>query len=1427
MKRVLTHQYRQLSLIGVLALTLLFGHVAALRAQSSGLQITSVGVSNVGAGGATISFTTNVPAESRVVYDTSSHSQSSAYTFANPPTASGTPVYTGASTSSSIDLTGLLASTTYHFRIEVKDTSGVVLSADRTFTTTSGATTGAGLLVTNIRSDCIDTRCQLSFTTNQNARVEIRWATSFQANFSSYPNSVAEPTTIPYPSGTRSLLISGLSASTTYHYRLQAIDESGANTFGPTNDLTFQTSANGSDHTFSTGSCSDGTDIGQCNANREYCDNGGNLVQDCTSVCGYTCPSNQTCNASGQCLVDPSLTGSPLQCNASSCYDPAGRLINPAPAGCYASWSRCNANTILKVQKDRGCNLWLTCATSVQTEPSSTAPAENLCLSLAACNSLGLEGQCNKYLPQGQCSNDPLRFCSNDSDCVGGGTCNTSPTDQPTQSLQNITYQTPEEVSNIADLSGNVVAGLDWHNVGGTNVITGMLPWQLMRQVGGNVQDKIKNGDFEYNPPSFAPWVSAPDLVAPTKDFPATTSMSVEFEDKDNSINHVLKFEPVTANNNSKHCSLTQTSGQPTDCTTDDALCTTANDTCVADPVSYSGVATPDFDVSASEYYYAEVRIKTDLTNSPVMRVQFGYDNYSRFSVGSTPTFVDVPVTTAWQRVTLGPLTGMSGKTRLAVVCADSSTCGGPIYIDDVQIRPVLQADTNPTYITPSCRLYPREDSPSCDYVDQNNVIYKGWHGYCLEHDSQTGTCLSWWPVDVLKGDTNIFGADSTAGYQDRAPLYLCVEGAGNAGGNVFNANDNPYVVAEVPPSGGYRDDSGNSCDNSGGCFGVVNGGNYTIAACSTNSLTCHVSGGSKTTVLHDYDISVAKFRFVGGLPNENPSVTFVNNGDWQNTSAANAQTGYDFDTRIPFSQYRDVNSTYIIWRHDVNCTGSQLNANCNSVRLYFSATTHLFLAYEISVNDQTGDNTEMVAYQVSFITKESCKQLVQVVSPTGQNKAFASRISSNSYAVPGINYTKITDLQPFGGALLAAGQTVPGNTLLHTETPDYTTYGATGQARGGGPYACNGPCGDFICTATGATCMTNGKLDQSLVTACQTHTTSSGLPDPGECVGVAGSGTLSSKGPQILDPNVDPTAVATPGGSCSSSTTLTCDASTTVSTQVFGGITAGPAAQSTLTNKCRSIVACDGSNASCSGGTSVNYSGIKDFACTPALNLGIFHTCTATCTVPNGTTYQSVVRQVSTSYFAEQGIRRLFTESYGLYAWSDALQAYQPVSGSLGSVGTICPNDPATGQPKRPDYPDDFCSVPPSISNAAFLNSDARTASISSGSGSIGIKFNTTADVDQVPLTAISIAWGDTTTGNAGNFAPRNDPAKPHIFSHAYVFNRGDNAHCDYDRNICTYHIKIQIQDNWGWCNDGTHGPCTTDTNRWYDTGLTVTVTP
>jgi len=1066
--------------IGVaILLSTMGGHQSSVVAQTAvaGPKITSVLLSGWTATTAQVSIVLSEEnAEVQLEYG-----PSRSYGALEPTTyaaAGAFKVYT-------FNLTGLTKSTTYHYRIKARAADSDVLSdtsADRSFTTRS-SDSGALPIVTMQSVICADTSCTLTFSTSVDANVKLGWDTAshvpssidtFCNPPSGYPNCVGEPDT-SYTRGSRQIRMTGLTFSTKYYFRFASKDVSG-NPFisgGATEEPSVTTSESDRDRTFPTGGCTyEGNPfpIGACLPDGSYCSETGPDVS-CTNSCGATCPSGSTCRDGGSCPIDPALTTSPYQCNKPECYN-ASVFKNPAPAGCYATWPKCSANTILKVKKDRGCDLWLTCGTSVQSVATKDKPAENLCLSLSACNQLGVDGQCSRYLPPGQCDNDPLRFCANDKDCEAGGTCTIAAPSEPTRSLRDLTFATPTDISKVANLSGNVIAGLDWVQLGSNRVVQGKLPWQLMRQLGGNIE--LANADFETNAPDPRPWEAVPIGQTPQ------SALSVVYEDQDLSVNHVMEVTPVTQAESQDECVDSTDPDNPnigTSCDPDTEATakkcqkdTAGNDVylggkCLASVVSevrYSGVASQEFVTVPSEYYVATARVRAENGN-PILRLQFGYAGYEKFTIENTiPTFTDVIASAAWQTVTIGPLQGLSGGTRIAVVCPDNESCG-TFQVDDLMVKPVLQVNTNPEYLSPSCRLYPREDAPSCDYTDQNGIRYKGWKGFCLESDSVTGSCLSWWPVDIIRGESDLFGSDKVVGYQDRAPAYYCVEAAG------LQSSDpaKPYVLYENYNSLESRcNPAGGNCTNTSAIFNAT----ATVATCSDGAVACIVSPTKQDKDIYEDQISMVHFELTGGLGNETPSsIKIPNTPDFKQSTAGTPYREWSTDSQARVIQsiyYNDTGTTNDYW--EVGCkypTGNSenLNTNCVYLSLGFDKTTRRLVEYRLSYNDSTGDEYEGAAYKVNLYLKETCDKIVQAVTPYGLNRAFAQRINSKVYQVPELTYKRSTDVLPYSGIAGPEPANDPsGWSRLFVETR--TAEFDDGQTRSGSPYACRGNCSTAIC---------------------------------------------------------------------------------------------------------------------------------------------------------------------------------------------------------------------------------------------------------------------------------------------------------------------------------------------------------------------------
>lgn len=144
-------------------------------------------------------------------------------------------------------LTGLTASTTYHYRVEATNATGTTLGSDQTFTTTATGGGGGGTapaVVTSAATSVTSTGAALNGTVNPDSL-----ATTYTFDYGTSTSYGSTQPATPASAGSgssataESTTLTGLSPSTTYHYRVEATNSAGT-TDG--SDQTFATSASGS-----------------------------------------------------------------------------------------------------------------------------------------------------------------------------------------------------------------------------------------------------------------------------------------------------------------------------------------------------------------------------------------------------------------------------------------------------------------------------------------------------------------------------------------------------------------------------------------------------------------------------------------------------------------------------------------------------------------------------------------------------------------------------------------------------------------------------------------------------------------------------------------------------------------------------------------------------------------------------------------------------------------------------------------------------------------------------------------------------------------------------------------------------------------------------------------------------------------------------
>ncbi|NLN75047.1 MAG: family 10 glycosylhydrolase [Armatimonadetes bacterium] len=174
--------------------------------------ITNVTATNITSDSATITWTTNQSASSKVDYG-----KTTSYGLSQQNSA--------LVNSHSINLTGLQSGTTYHYKVTSANANGSTTSADFTFAT-NGSVVISNVQTTNI----LATSATVTWTTNESSTSQVEYGTS-TAYGSSTPKKTAKVMS-------HSVDITGLSPGTLYHFRVKSENDGGLSI---SNDYTFTT----------------------------------------------------------------------------------------------------------------------------------------------------------------------------------------------------------------------------------------------------------------------------------------------------------------------------------------------------------------------------------------------------------------------------------------------------------------------------------------------------------------------------------------------------------------------------------------------------------------------------------------------------------------------------------------------------------------------------------------------------------------------------------------------------------------------------------------------------------------------------------------------------------------------------------------------------------------------------------------------------------------------------------------------------------------------------------------------------------------------------------------------------------------------------------------------------------------------------------
>ncbi|OGF25155.1 hypothetical protein A2303_02300 [Candidatus Falkowbacteria bacterium RIFOXYB2_FULL_47_14] len=361
-----------------------------------------------------------------------------------------------------------------------------------------------------------------------------------------------------------------------------------------------------------------------------------------------------------------------------------------------------------------------------------------------------------------------------------------------------------------------------------------------------------------------------------------------------------------------------------------------------------------------------------------------------------------------------------------------STTGDGNYYMDDIKLSPALFAQTG-KWVPQTCRLYPENESLSCDYIEDTGIRKKGFWGYCLEYDRYPGSaenCVTWWPVDRVKGD-GVSDEDIYSGYSGKFPVYYC---------------DNvraDFILVE------HREER---------LLRTIRQSGLTLLGNIAGILLVGIPG----------EVFFPDEEEMEGAANVCPAEDEgIQNGGYR-IRITRHSGGNAFRRRVTIRYYCTPIEDHLV-------TGMWYRYNGNLVK---------FNGLDNGGWDETRDGVRIYDTGVDSAPFDprnynlTCQKIWQTVNATGQNKAWTARVNTGSpYEIAELRYRYDTDDTPYGSAVPPA----PVNNPYEWDSdgdqgglqPLYMLGESTDAARAGAPYDCVGSqCGHLgLCDISGDVC--------------------------------------------------------------------------------------------------------------------------------------------------------------------------------------------------------------------------------------------------------------------------------------------------------------------------------------------------------------------
>ena len=1057
-----------------------------------------------------------------------------------------------------------------------------------------------------------------------------------------------------------------------------------------------------------------------------------------------------------------------------------------------------DANLILKVNHDRVCDEWLYCDAAVQILNTKKNPPryEDVCFATGVCNALDKGGQCLSIVDKGQAV---------------------------------LTFNAPTSTSEIKNLSGYSKVGLNWgfrcaadgarkcscsdptvlscqspvcpgsDSECAAAKIDGYYPYSVMAEVGLPIG--VPNPSFEEG--TVRPWQS--------HNLAEVTNVS----DPNDKTNRVMKIDPKGAYSGAE-----------------------------AEKLSNKIITTP------GTLYVVSFRAKTDNFSGQKILVELGpykttgndktYSSFNYYDNESRKKTDIISLKSYWQEYVVSLIAeelvkqasgsiSTDGPLNITIVREPTENSKDAFYVDNISMKSVLSVSNDLSYVPRSCRLYPSQNAPACDYYDVNRAKdMKGWKGYCVETDPGYGErkylnqpmCLLWWPVDIISGESNIFSADSVAGYTDRKPLYYCLEARGN-----YGREDIQYCTTidleKACPVIDIRQAKGEK-------YQLGLNGVYTAFASDNGQQSRQTEDFFDNSRLQKDDI--VGVGIIGGQINKFGSL-LKNSSDnkdaegyesWGWTSEEKNNWLYKYAENQ--YNYSDPFTTKVVC--NPNGTGDFL-----ALKLTFSTETQGLDSLEITSCDDDGQ-TVNTSVSIIFYLREPCLKIAQTVTVDGETIPWAQRINSQKITTDGwIGYTKDQDYSPFGGAVAPRPLNDPVNwensgQPLFVEPADTLNMTSPYQVRGGSPYGIPGNAPTICSNIPSKNCLNNG--DCLAAGKCGEKDVANNPANPNflpYCASDLDYDLITAN--DCVDDNQCHDVLNNPDAVCYNFGfgRNQCGIPDQACLMLMGSIgypCTSIQGECRLTVKDRQV-----GPASCVSGPNVGNNCQNRQNCGMEMDSGEYGMCVGF-KAPKGVSWEDLNARLAVP--GANNLSKLFAKSYGVWEWRRDTAGDQKYK-YMASTTAVLDWD-ITGK-----------GVLPQVPQILVNNSDKNNFVIIT-QGSAVLKFSSWVDPNQAPLTRYTVDWDDGKESvEAGLRIPGRDISNPHILVHYYKYiksceNTDGVAGCDNcldaDHNntcdqcvddeaptgeyeYCIYKPKIQLEDNWGRCNNDkdTNGNGQIDTDE------------